>query len=259
MDKGIADFYAALLPYQFGLVPPSYVTDRINGLLLNYFTNPMINVPIGEAYKSFFDTWYAEWIPYTRGSAYFLLVADQLRRTQGGADSNSFKLFDQVIVDLAVRQRRGEKIQQKDWLAGINHFLQGSVDHVGQLRDMLEGKTVNLAGRRMGSTRNMLRETRQRILQFGFSKTSTSTRIVEGLIPGSRAEQAGLRNGDIIVETGSAADVAEDPTLEYYVVVNRNGRDVRIQYLPREDREVSCWLLESFKEDVIPANFISWP
>ncbi|OAR01066.1 hypothetical protein LLEC1_06731 [Akanthomyces lecanii] len=255
--EGIADYYAIFLPYRFGLVPPSYVTTRINGNLYRYYANPEINISMDDAMKYFFTSWYSEWIPYDRGLVYLLLVDDQLRRLPGQRDSNSSGLFDRTVLELSARWRRGEKVQRKDWLASIEHFLQGRVDCAAQLQAVLTGKpSINLAGRRVGSTRNTLRETRQRVIQYGYSALSASWGIVEGLVPGSHAERAGLCNGDIIVRTGSVTEAAQDPLAKYYVVVSRDGEEIRIEYSPREDREVSCWLLESFKEDIIPTSFI---
>lgn len=256
---GIAEYYATLLPHRFRLVPPSYVTARVNGNLLEYYTNLEINMTMRDVLKYVFTSWHAEWIPYNRGFAYFLLVDGQLRRLPGHPDSYSVGLMDQIIIDLSLRHRWGQVIQRKDWLAGVGYFLQGRVDYVQQLQDMLDGKSINLASRRIGSTRNTLRETTQNVMHLGFSKLSTYRKIVEGLVPGSRAEQAGLRNGDKIVDIRPTSDVAKDPFTKCHIVVDRNWKNVRIEYLPREDREVFCWQLESFKEDVIPSSFISGP
>ncbi|ATY65150.1 pdz dhr glgf [Cordyceps militaris] len=255
--EGIADYYATFLPYRFGLVPPSYVTTRVNASLYRYYANPEIHIPMDDALKYFFTSWYSEWIPYDRGFVYLLLVDDQLRRLPGEPDSNSSGLFDRIILDLSSRWRRGEKVQQKDWLASIGYYLHGRVDCAAQLEAVFAGRpSINLAGRRVGSTRNVLRETRQPVIQFGYSRLSVSRRIVEGLVPGSHAERAGLRNGDVIIRTGSTTEAAQDPLAKYFVVVSRDREDLFIEYSPREDREVPCWLLESFKEDIIPASFI---
>ncbi|XWW96952.1 hypothetical protein V2A60_004932 [Cordyceps javanica] len=255
--EGIADYYATFLPYRFGLVPPSYVTKRVNASLYRYYANPEVNISMDDALKYFFTSWYSEWIPYDRGFVYLLLVDDQLRRLPGQPDSNSSGLFDRIVLDLSARWRRGETVQQKDWLASVAYFLQGRVDSAAQLQAVLNGRpSINLAGRRVGSTRNVLRETRQPVIQFGYSRLSASRRIVEGLVPGSHAALAGLRNGDVIIRTGSTTEAAQDPLAKYFVVVNRDEVELRIEYSPREDREVPCWLLESFKEDIIPASFI---
>ncbi|OAA69450.1 pdz/dhr/glgf [Cordyceps fumosorosea ARSEF 2679] len=231
--EGIADYYATFLPYRFGLVPPSYVTTRVNASLYRYYANPEINISMDDALKYFFTSWYSEWIPYDRGFAYLLLVDDQLRRLPGQPDSNSSGLFDRIVLDISARWRRGEKVQQKDWLASIEYFLQGRVDCAAQLQAVLAGRpSINLAGRRVGSTRNVLRETRQPVIQFGYSRLSASRRIVEGVVSGSHAERAGLRNGDVIISTGSTTEAAQDPLAKYYVVVNRDGEEIRIEYSP---------------------------
>lgn len=255
--EGIANYYATFLPYRFGLVSPSYVTTRVNGSLCRYYTNPEINIPMSDALKYFFTSWYSKWIPYDRGFAYFLLVDDQLRRLPGEPDSNASGLFDRIVVDLSVRWRRGEKVQQKDWLTSIGYFLRDRVECAAQLRAVLTGKpSISLAGRRVGSTKNMLRETRQYVLQFGYSRPSVTSRVVEGVVPGSHAELAGLRNGDVILRTGSTTEAAQGSLTKYFVLVERHGEELTVEYFPRGDQEVSCWQLESYKEDFVPASFI---
>ena len=102
-----------------------------------------------------------------------------------------------------------------------------------------------------------LRETRQKVLQYGFSRLSIVNRVVQGVVPGSQAEQAGLRNGDRIVDNAKAWVSADDPHTMYYIVVNRKGKDIMIDWLPREKERVPCWQLESFKEENIQAGWIS--
>ncbi|OAA57149.1 trypsin-like serine typically contains c-terminal pdz domain protein [Akanthomyces lecanii RCEF 1005] len=255
--EGMAEYYATFLPYRFGLVPPSYVATRVNSNLYRYYANPEINISMADALKGFYTSWYSEWIPYDRGFVYFLLVDDQLRRLPDKPNLNSSGIFDRTVLELSARWRRGEKVQRTDWLASIGQFLQGGVDCAAQLQAVLTGKpSINLAGRRVESRRNVLRETRQPVIQYGYSRLSASRGIVEGLVPGSHAERAGLRNGDVIVRTGSMTEASQEPLAKYFVVVSRDGEEIRIEYSPREDREVSCWLLESFKDDVTPASIM---
>ncbi len=211
-----------------------------------------------KANKNFFTSWYAERIPYDRGFAYLLLVDDQLRRLCGERDAAAFGLLDEIILSLAFKTRQGHKVVQKDWLMAIGQWLEGRADYRNEFRNMLDGRNViSLAGRWVGSPNNVLRETKQKVLQYGFSRLSIVNRVVQGVVPGSQAEQAGLRNGDRLVDNAKAWISADDPHTMYFVVVNRKGRDIRIDWLPRDNVRVPCWQLESFKEETIQAGWIS--
>ncbi|KAJ7271028.1 peptidase M61 domain-containing protein [Mycena rebaudengoi] len=244
--EGIAEFYAITLPYRFGLVSPSYVSHAVTSKLGGYFTNPDRHLPMREAMEQFFSSWYAEKIPYNRGFAYLLLIDARLRRLAGVADARSPGPLDDIVVDLSQRMWRGEKVVSRDWLRELGRWLDGT-DYEAEFRGMLKGATVPIgAGTFVGSEANGLTMKRRRVLQFGFDRAALNTRVVGAVVPGSEAERAGLRVGDRIVRTDRGGKVQEDTEARYGLMVERGGEVFRVEWLPREEREVTCWELESF-------------
>ena len=67
-------------------------------------------------------------------------------------------------------------------------------------------------------------------------------RIVEGLVPGSAADKAGLRNGDEILKPVGLDNVQSDQKLTVTWQVRRDGKTFAITYLPRgKSVEVPQW------------------
>lgn len=196
-----------------------------------------------ESRRTFFSNWYAEKIPYLRGFAYLLLVDARLRRASGITDAAKPSPLDDVVVKLAKRWRRGEVIGQKDWLRGIGKILGNEVDLQRELRATLEGGIVDLSDAFVGSPENKFKPTQQRILEFGFGRLSLSTRVVEGVVPGSNAEKVGVQNGDKILENQRGGMVDEDPVALYYIHAQRGNQEMMFEWLPRQEKMALCYQL----------------
>jgi predicted metalloprotease with PDZ domain len=73
-----------------------------------------------------------------------------------------------------------------------------------------------------------------RPFQLGFARTSLNDdRVVRNLEPGSAAETAGVRNGDVIVEAGDINAVRKDQALELKLTLRRGETTTTVSYLPR--------------------------
>jgi S1-C subfamily serine protease len=56
---------------------------------------------------------------------------------------------------------------------------------------------------------------------------------VHGLLPGSAADRAGLRNGDIIVKPVPQDAIQADQKATLTFLIRRDGKEFPITYLPR--------------------------
>jgi membrane-associated protease RseP (regulator of RpoE activity) len=71
---------------------------------------------------------------------------------------------------------------------------------------------------------------------------SEPSRIVRGLVAGSAAEKAGLRNGDHITKPVPQDMIQADQTAELTLQIERAGKPLTIRYLPRgEQVEAYQW------------------
>ena len=221
----------------------------LNGKLSGYFTSPLIQIPMEEAEMIFFDNWYAEMISYNRGFVYLLLMDSRLRKLSGVNDIKAPSPLDEIFVDLAKRSRDGEAVTRASWVDSVTKRLDGPIDYAAELDSMLGGAIVDLSGVFIGSPSNMLVEVKQRVLQYGFDKLSTNTRVVRGVVEGSEAQRAGVRNGDKIVKNTRAGLVQEFPEAKYSLDISRQEGNVTVEWLPREHRQVSCWQLELLNDN----------
>jgi S1-C subfamily serine protease len=77
--------------------------------------------------------------------------------------------------------------------------------------------------------------------QLGYDYfTATRKGLVEGLVPGSRAAKAGIRNGDGIVLRTNTDGAQRDPDMTLTVKITRHGKTFPVTYLPR-GKEVDAW------------------
>jgi len=73
-----------------------------------------------------------------------------------------------------------------------------------------------------------------RPFQLGFARSSLNDdRTVRDLEPGSEAEKAGVRNGDVIVEAGDINAVRKDEALPLKLTLRRAESTTTVSYLPR--------------------------
>ncbi|KAJ5756870.1 hypothetical protein N7533_006413 [Penicillium manginii] len=200
--EGLAEFYSIFLPYRFGLRGFDYLVGRLNGTLQAYGRSPRIHMDIVDSQRSFYDDWYAELIPYMRGCVYLLQIDSCLRKASGIFGFDQMSPLDDIIVDMGKRWQRGEKLQSCDWLAYLWPYLG---DMSQGFREMLRGTAMDLKDVLVAHEDWILATSMQEILEFGLDKSSINQRIVSGLVQGSRAAIAGLKNGDKILLTSRAS------------------------------------------------------
>ncbi|KAK1676430.1 hypothetical protein BDP55DRAFT_550526 [Colletotrichum godetiae] len=245
-EEGLAELYSSYLPYRFGFRGKDFLINSINDHLQGYFTSPRIHMDIRDAAAAMFNDWYAEWISYKRGFTYLLFIDLYLRRHTRSYDFTTAGPLDYIILDLCKRHKQGEAVGARDWLTAVKTALAGDDFSVEQhYQDMLRGRTVmKFDGLFLGEPSNRLKTAQLPIMEFGFDRRSTSSRVVTGLIPGSTADKAGLWEGAQIVSMSRASDCIDDIQETYKVVVQEGKGTLLIEYVPRAKKTALAWQLE---------------
>lgn len=236
-NEGLAVFYQRTLPFRYGMVDADAYLRDLNYHAARYYTNALGDAPNSEVPKRFWEDTRIRTLPYDRGFLYFAVVDDAMRKASGGRRS-----LDDLMLAMHARQRAGQAVTLADWEAALRDALgEAGVDAV---RDMLAGKPPLPASDAFGPC---FRRTSQpmRRYQLGFEpKVLTEPkRIVRGLIAGSAAEAAGLRNGDEITVPVGQDGIQGEQEGVLALQIRRGEQTLTIRYRPRGET-VDTWQWE---------------
>ncbi|HET8612408.1 MAG TPA: peptidase M61 [Sphingomonas sp.] len=225
--EGLAVYYQRLLPWRAGMISTEDYLDDLNSTAGRYYTNALINAPNDRIPEGFWRDTRIRVLPYDRGSLYFARVNAEIEAASHGRRS-----LDDLVRTMLADRRAGKPMDLALWKRLLGDAL--GQKGLAEFEGMLAGKTVVVPSDAFGPcfrrTTVMLRR-----WQLGFDPASLvhKPRLVTGLIPGSNAARAGLRDGDEILnhfpQDGPQGDQKAMLTLE----VKRDGRTFPITYLPR--------------------------
>lgn len=234
--EGTAVFYQRILPLRAGLLSPERFLADLNETAVRYYTNSQIGTRNDEIGKHFWEDTRVRVLPYDRGSFYFAVVNDQIRKASGGKRS-----VDDLILDLVRRGRHGEMLDSAGWVA----LLEKEVGPVARTTydSMLSGGVLLPESDAFGPC--FERTTGKfRRFELGFDGKSMTThpRMVHGLVPGSAADKAGLRDGDEIVAPVGLDLVQSRQDATVTLQIRRDGKVFPLTYLPRgEEVDAYQW------------------
>ena len=226
-SEGVATYYARILPWRAGLMTADEFLEDLNEYSARYFTNALIATPNAELGPRFWEDTRIRTLPYDRGSFYLAVVDGKIRKASGGKRS-----LDDVALAVVERNRRGQPVNE----AGlIDMFVaeygpSARTDHDA----MLAGATQVPESDGFGPCfRRITKPFRQFELGFESKILAERDRVVRGVIPGSAADRAGLKDGDVItVPVGlDGVQGKQDRTITYRV--RRGDQVIPITYLPR--------------------------
>lgn len=235
--EGLAVHYQRMLPYRAGMISAEDFLTDLNETAGRYYTNIKINVPNSEIPEGFWRDTRIRVLPYDRGSLYFATIDAQVR-----AKSNGKRSLDDLVRAMLNAREAGRPMNTALWSALLKAEL--GAPGIAAFEDMLAGKTIvppsDAFGPAFRRTKRMLRR-----FDLGFDPASllTKPKVVRGLVPGSEAERAGLRNGDEILNTFSQDRLQGDQAAYLTLDVRRAGEELHIRYQPR-GKQVSAFQWE---------------
>lgn len=235
-SEGLAVHYMRVLPLRFGMISPGDFLESLNSTAARYYTSAMAEVPNAEIPGHFWEDTRIRTLPYDRGGLYFADLNHRLKQHSGGCRS-----LDDLLLEMAALQRSGRSLGNADWEALLERELgEAGVKH---FRQMLAGRPPLPASDAFGPCfRRTTRTLRRYELGFDPKVLVEPRRIVRGLVPGSAAEKAGIRNGDEIVKPVPQDRIQGDQEALFHLEIRRDGRVFSISYLPRgETVEAYQW------------------
>jgi len=234
--EGLATFYQRRLPLRYGMITPSAFLDDLNYYAGRYYTNVMATVPNAAIPTRFWSDTRIRTLPYDRGMFYFATVDEAIRLRSGGKRS-----MDDAMFAMLALQAAGKSTRYADWEAILTREIGPGA--VADFRASLAGRMQLASSSAFGPCfRRISKPLRRYELGFDTAVLAEPKRTVRGLVSGSAAALAGLRNGDDIVDPVPQDRIQGDQTERLTLKVRRDGKTFAIAYLPRgETVSASQW------------------
>jgi hypothetical protein len=232
--EGLAVFYARRLALRFGQISPDAFLDDLNSGAARYYTSLMATVPNSEVPKRFWADTRIRTLPYDRGMLYFATVDDAVRKASAGKRS-----LDDLMLAMLALEKSGKTTSNADWETMLQTEL--GANAVEDFHAFIGGRQPLPASDAFGPcfVRTM-RPLRRYELGFDTAVLAEPRRIVRGLVAGSAAALAGVRDGDEIVAPVPQDGLQGNQTELIELKLRRDGVERTIRYLPRGET-VQAW------------------
>ncbi|UKZ81463.1 hypothetical protein TrVFT333_009235 [Trichoderma virens FT-333] len=242
--EGLAEYYQVLLRFRFGSLSAREYLEQVNEKLVAYYTSPLVTWPLERVQKVTWNMTDAQRVPYLRGFTFALQVNDLLR--------SAGHSIDDLVRTLADKMQAGESVGVEDYLKLLSQLLGDDKSRADALvMEMKEGKLLVPGAHSLEKLPFQARLVRHELEKFelGFDESSLlqGPHIVKELIQGSRAQLAGLQNGDRIqLECGSThLTVRANMSATMKLKVFRDGSaPFVVEFWPRSQNKVEAYQYE---------------
>lgn len=223
--EGLANYMALTVPNAAGAYTPAEYLELVKEESAGYYTNAKRSLPNSALPGVVWSGRNAWLLPYNRGTLYFADLDAKLK-----ARGSQTSVLD-LANEMSTRINAGEPSDRHTWLNVISK--RAGPWAVSDWNDMMQGRIIFPAAGAFGSCMHAIKQD-VRIFDLGFA---TPVRLsagatIGGVVRGSAAERAGLRDGDILeesVDINPAATSIDQPVVLH---VRRAGAPVTVTYQP---------------------------
>lgn len=229
--EGLAEYYSRWITFRAGLISAAEFAKAVNGAAQAYYTNPLKNLPNDKIAEGFWRDKNVQGLPYQRGFFYFVDANQKLLSASHGKVS-----VDSVVLSLLKRRNGGEQLTPQMWKEAIQKELGRSGGEEFEAV-IFHGDLVVPASDSFGPCFER-KTTQMAAFDLGFDQHKTldvQPRVVQGLVAGSPADKAGLRDGDVVlaVDPLNLDEIRSDVSRQIHLKIKRGEQVLEIEYLPR--------------------------
>jgi len=222
--EGLAEFFESWIPYRAGLISADELLKEVQKDLEGYYGNPRRDLPNDKIAAEYWKDSIVQNIPYLRGKAYFIDVNAKIRASSDGRRS-----LDDLLLAMLESRKKGTGCDKAKWLELIGTELGPS--GLKDFENFMAGKLIVPPSDAFGPEFERVEYSLTPfVLGFPDRLLLDSPRIINGLVPGSAAAQAGLRDGDIVIEGDDIEKAKHDRSPVYHLKVKRGGEIVPISF-----------------------------
>jgi predicted metalloprotease with PDZ domain len=223
--EGAAEYYSIVLCHRAGLISDEEFLTLINERARAYYTSPLQNLSLTDAATRFWTDTRAQRVPYRRGLFYLIDLNQEITRASKGRRS-----VDDLVLEEVLRHQKRGRVTVQDWVDMVAGVL-GEPGRTG-FEAMVDGQWIVPRADALGPAFTC-REIEDYQLELGFAAGRWSNLIVTGLVPGSEAERAGVREGDVLLSSPNLADLDLKPRSEVTLRLRRGEERLEVSYAPR--------------------------
>ncbi len=229
-SEGAAEYYSILLSERAGVYDKAEFLEMINSRALGYYTNELQSLSNDEAAEKFWSDSRAQRVPYGRGFMYLAQVDAEVRTKSGGKRS-----LDDLILAIYDRKIRGEKYGIPEWTDLVTKELGPKAEE--EFDAMVKGTwLVPPVDSLVPCFAPEKSEATLFDLGFDIQSLTSSDRKVRGLVKESVAAAAGVREGDIVLDSSTFGDAQDRPGELLHLKLRRGEEELTISYVPRGKR-----------------------
>jgi len=226
-SEGMAEYYSTVLSWRAKAITTARLVETFNERADAYYSNPYVRATNAEAGAKFWTDPVAQTVPYGRGWLYLQQTDAAIREATKGRRS-----LDDLGKEVRRRQVAGQPYGIPVWLELVGKEIGADKAKAGY--DAMVGGQLLIPPASLYGPCLVIEKHPVRPFQLGFARASLNDdRIVRDLEPGSAAEKAGVRNGDVIVEAGDINAIRKDQALELKLTLRRGETTTTLSYLPR--------------------------
>lgn len=232
--EGVASYVGALA----GLNDPGrreWLVKSMNSYAQSYYTSPVVGMPYDDVLSDYWGDVDITRVSYYRGLMYLAELDGIIWKKSQGKKS-----MDDVIVDLYKLRREGKPCS----LATLKEKVAGLIGQESLNRSyeaMFNGDLIIPSEDCLHRYGLKLVKMDWQKFELGFDTQSMREFKVRGLVPGSAADRAGVKEGDIIVKGFMVWGVEDELDVPMRLTVLRNGKEKDFEWWARSDEIVEAY------------------